>query len=150
MFEAQEQQALLQLEQQKQQLQQQIEQSRLFEQYQQQVGALTAEIESLQAGASAAQYTADYYREENTAVRAANLALAQFEADRSSQYAAVGRGEKQVVEITVPQQDVYTREQMDLVLRSVQEIPELEARIRKVEAPATPGANVAMRNLIGG
>lgn len=150
MFEAQEQQALLQLEQQKQQLQQQIEQQTLFEQYQQQVGALTAEIESLQAGASAAQYTADYYREENTAVRAANLALAQFEADRSSQYAAVGRGEKQVVEITVPQQDVYTREQMDLVLRSVQEIPELEARIRKVEAPATPGANVAMRNLIGG
>lgn len=150
MFEAQEQQALLQLEQQKQQLQQQIEQSRLFEQYQQQVGALTAEIESLQAGASAAQYTADYYREENTAVRAANLALAQFEADRSSQYAAVGRGEKQVVEITVPQQDVYTREQMDLVLRSVQEIPELEARIRKVEAPATPGANVAMRSMIGG
>lgn len=150
MFEAQEQQALLQLEQQKQQLQQQIEQQTLFEQYQQQVGALTAEIESLQAGASAAQYTADYYREENTAVKAANLALAQFEADRSSQYAAVGRGEKQVVEITVPQQDVYTREQMDLVLRSVQEIPELEARIRKVEAPATPGANVAMRNLIGG
>lgn len=150
MFEAQEQQALLQLEQQKQQLQQQIEQSRLFEQYQQQVGALTAEIESLQAGASAAQYTADYYREENTAVRAANLALAQFEADRSSQYAAVGRGEKQVVEITIPQQDVYTREQMDLVLRSVQEIPELEARIRKAEAPATPGANMAMRNLIGG
>lgn len=150
MFEAQEQQALLQLEQQKQQLQQQIEQQQLFEKYQQQVGALTAEIESLQAGASAAQYTADYYREENTAVKAANLALAQFEADRSSQYAAVGRGEKQVVEITVPQQDVYTREQMDLVLRSVQEIPELEARIRRVEAPATPGANVAMRNLIGG
>lgn len=150
MFEAQEQQALLQIEQQKQQLQQQIEQQTLFEQYQQQVGALTAEIESLQAGASAAQYTADYYREENTAVKAANLALAQFEADRSSQYAAVGRGEKQVVEITIPQQDVYTREQMDLVLRSVQEIPELEARIRKVEAPATPGANVAMRNLIGG
>lgn len=150
MFEAQEQQALLQLEQQKQQLQQQIEQQKLFEKYQQQVGALTAEIESLQAGASAAQYTADYYREENTAVKAANLALAQFEADRSSQYAAVGRGEKQVVEITVPQQDVYTREQMDLVLRSVQEIPELEARIRKVEAPATPGANAAMRNLIGG
>lgn len=150
MFDAQEQQALLQLEQQKQQLQQQIEQQKLFEQYQQQVGALTAEIESLQAGASAAQYTADYYREENTAVKAANLALARFEADRSSQYAAVGRGEKQVVEITVPQQDVYTREQMDLVLRSVQEIPELEARIRRVEAPATPGANVAMRNLIGG
>ena len=150
MFEAQEQQALLQLEQQKQQLQQQIEQQKLFEKYQQQAGALTAEIESLQAGASAAQYTADYYREENTAVKAANLALAQFEADRSSQYAAVGRGEKQVVEITVPQQDVYTREQMDLVLRSVQEIPELEARIRKVEAPATPGANVAMRSLIGG
>ena len=150
MFEAQEQQALLQLEQQKQQLQQQIEQQKLFEKYQQQVGALTAEIESLQAGASAAQYTADYYREENTAVKAANLALAQFEADRSSQYAAVGRGEKQVVEITVPQQDVYTREQMDLVLRSVQEIPELEARIRRVESPATPGANVAMRNLIGG
>ena len=149
-FEAQEQQALLQLEQQKQQLQQQIEQQKLFEKYQQQVGALTAEIESLKTGASAAQYTADYYREENTAVKAANLALAQFEADRSSQYAAVGRGEKQVVEITVPQQDVYTREQMDLVLRSVQEIPELEARIRRVEAPATPGANVAMRNLIGG
>lgn len=150
MFEAQEQQALLQIEQQKQQLQQQIEQSKLFEQYQQQVGALTAEIESLKTGASAAQYTADYYREENPAVKAANLALARFEAERSSQYAAVGRGEKQVVEITIPEQDVYTREQMELVLRSVQEIPELEARIRKVEAPATPGANVAMRSMIGG
>lgn len=150
MFEAQEQQALLQIEQQKQQLQQQIEQSRLFEQYQQQVGALTAEIESLRTGAAAAQYTADYYREESPAVKAANLALARFEADRSVQYAAVGRGEKQVVEITIPEQDVYTREQMELVLRSVQEIPELEARIRKVEAPATPGANAAMRSMIGG
>lgn len=150
MWKFQEAQQLQQIELQQQQLEQQIEQNTLFEQYQQQVGALTAEIEALQAGASSAQYLADSYREDSPAVKAALETLARFEAERSSQYAAVGRGEKQVVEITVPQQDVYTREQMDLVLRSVQEIPELDARIRRVEAPATPGANVAMRNLIGG
>lgn len=150
MFEANERQQLLQIEQQKQQLEQQIEQSKLFEQYQKQIGALTAEIESLKTGASAAQYTADYFREEDPAVKAANLALARFEAGRSAQYAAVGRGEKQVVDITIPEQDVYTREQMDAVLSAVQEIPELEARIRRVETPAKPGANAAIGNLIGG
>lgn len=148
MFKAQEEQALLNIKQQEQQLRQQIEQSKLFEQYQQQVGSLTAEIESLKTGASAAQYTADYFREENPAVKAANLALAQFEADRSQQYGQVARGERTVVDITVPEQDLYTREQMNAVLSAVQEIPDLEARVRRIETPAKPGANAAMNSML--
>ena len=141
MFETNERRALQQIEQQETQLKQQIEQNKLFEEHQKQLGLMTAELESLKTGSSAAQYTADYFREENPAVKAATLALAQFEADRSREYAAVGRGEKSVVNITVPEQDVYTREQMDAVLSAVQEIPELEARVKRIETPAKPGAN---------
>lgn len=148
MFKAQEEQALLNIKQQEQALRQQIEQSQLFEQHQKQVAALTAEIESLKTGAASAQYTADYFREENPAVKAANLALARFEADRSRQYGQVARGQRTVVDITVPEQDVYTREQMNAVLSAVQEIPDLEARVRRMETPAKPGANAAMNSML--
>lgn len=148
MFKAQEEQALLNIKQQEQALRQQIEQSQLFEQHQKQVAALTAEIESLKTGAASAQYTADYFREENPAVKAANLALARFEADRSRQYGQVARGQRTVVDITVPEQDVYTREQMNAVLSAVQEIPDLEARVRRIETPAKPGANAAMNSML--
>ncbi|MCT1491356.1 phage tail tape measure protein [Corynebacterium sanguinis] len=147
MRDFQEQQQLQQIELQKQQLEQQIEQNKLFVAYQKQIGDLTAEIEALKAGAASAQYTADSYREDNPAVKAALAALAQFEAGRASQYADVAAGRKQVVEITIPAQDMYTREQVDALLAAVQQVQSIDARVTVLETPAKPGANQVLQDI---
>lgn len=147
MWKLQEKQQLQQIEIQQQQLEQQIEQNKLFEAYQDQIGELTAEIESLKAGASASQYEADSYREDNPAVKAALEALAKFEAERSAEYGAVASGRKQVVEITIPEQDTYTREQVNALLGAVKEIESIDTRVKMLETPAKPGANQVMQDI---
>ena len=109
--------------------------------------ALQAEIEALKAGAASAQYTADAYREDNPAVKAALEALARFEAGRSSEYSAVASGQKQVVEITIPAQDMYTREQVDALLAAVQQVQSIDARVTVLETPAKPGANQVLQDI---
>lgn len=147
MWKLQEQQQLQQIEIQKQQLEQQIEQNKLFEEYQKQIGELTAEIEALKAGASASQYEADAYREDSPAVKAALEALARFEAERSREYGAVASGQKQVVEITIPEQDTYSREQVESLLAAVQQIGSIDARVKMLETPAKPGANQVLQDI---
>ncbi|MCT1411648.1 phage tail tape measure protein [Corynebacterium sanguinis] len=147
MRDFQEQQQLQQIELQKQQLEQQIEQNKLFVEYQKQIGDLTAEIEALKAGAASSQYTADAYRENNPAVKAALEALARFEAGRASQYADVAAGRKQVVEITIPQQDTYTREQVEAMLNALQKVESIDARVTVLETPAKPGANQVLADI---
>lgn len=147
MWKLQEQQQLQQIEIQKQQLEQQIEQNKLFEEYQKQIGELTAEIEALKAGASASQYEADSFREDNPAVKAALEALARFEAERSAEYGAVAAGQKQVVEITIPEQDTYSREQVEALLAAVQQIGSIDARVKMLETPAKPGANQVLQDI---
>ena len=147
MRDFQEQQQLQQIELQKQQLEQQIEQNKLFVAYQKQIGDLTAEIEALKAGAASAQYTADSYREDNPAVKSALQALAEFEAGRASQYADVAAGRRQVVEITIPDQDMYTREQVDALLAAVQQVQSIDARVTVLETPAKPGANQVLQDI---
>ena len=147
MWKLQEQQQLQQIEQQKKELEQQIEQNKLFEEYQKQIGDLTAEIEALKAGASASQYEADSYREDNPAVKAALEALAKFEAERSKEYGDVAAGKKQVVEITIPEQDTYTREQVDALLNAVKEIGSIDARVKMLETPEKPGANDVLADI---
>lgn len=147
MWKLQEKQQLQQIEIQQQQLEQQIEQNKLFAAYQDQIGELTAEIESLKTGASASQYEADSYREDNPAVKAALEALAKFEAERSAEYGAVAAGRKQVVEITIPEQDTYTREQVDALLGAVKEIESIDTRVKMLETPAKPGANQVMQDI---
>ncbi|ASJ17841.1 tape measure protein [Corynebacterium stationis] len=147
LWKLQELQQLQQIEQQAKELEQQIEQNKLFEEYQKQIGELTAEIESLKAGASASQYEADSYREDNPAVKAALEALAKFEAGRSKEYGDVAAGRKQIVEITIPEQDTYTREQVDALLSAVQEIGSIDARVRMLETPAKPGANQVLQDI---
>ncbi|WP_206214006.1 transglycosylase SLT domain-containing protein [Corynebacterium qintianiae] len=147
MADFQEKQQLQQIELQKQQLEQQIEQNKLFVAYQKQIGDLTAEIEALKAGAASAQYTADSYREDNPAVKAALAALAQFEAGRASQYADVAAGRRQVVEITVPDQEVYSRGQMNALLDAVKQLQAIDARVTMLETPAKPGANQVLQDI---
>ena len=147
MRDFQEQQQLQQIELQKQQLEQQIEQNKLFVEYQKQIGDLQAEIEALKAGAASAQYSADAYRENNPAVKAALEALARFEAGRSSEYSAVASGQKQVVEITIPQQDTYTREQVEAMLNALQKVESIDARVTVLETPAKPGANQVLTDI---
>lgn len=147
LWKLQELQQLQQIEQQAKELEQQIEQNKLFEEYQKQISELTAEIESLKAGASASQYEADSYREDNPAVKAALEALAKFEAGRSKEYGDVAAGRKQIVEITIPEQDTYTREQVDALLSVVQEIGSIDARVRMLETPAKPGANQVLQDI---
>ena len=147
MWEFQEAQQLQQIELQKQQLEQQIEQNKLFVEYQKQIGDLQAEIEALNAGAASAQYTADAYREQNPAVKAALQALAEFEAGRASQYADVAAGRRQVVEITIPQQDTYTREQVEAMLNALRKVESIDARVKVLETPAKPGANQVLQGI---
>lgn len=147
MAEFEERQQLQQIELQKQQLEQQIEQNKLFVEYQRQIGDLTAEIEALKAGAASAQYTADSYREQNPAVKAALEELARFEAGRASQYADVSAGRRQVVEITIPQQDTYTREQVESMLNALKKVDAIDARVTVLETPAKPGANQVLQDI---
>ncbi|WP_288833665.1 transglycosylase SLT domain-containing protein [uncultured Corynebacterium sp.] len=150
MWKFQEAQQLQQIELQKKQLEQQIEQNKLFVEYQKQIGDLQAEIEALKAGAASAQYTADAYREDNPAVKAALEALARFEAERSAEYSAVSSGRKQVVEITIPAQDTYTREQVDALLRAVQQVQAIDARVTVLETPEKPGASRVLQDITRG
>lgn len=147
MADFQEQQQLQQIDLQKQQLEQQIEQNRLMVEYQKKIGDLTAEIEALKAGSASAQYTADSYREQNPAVKAALEELARFEAGRASQYADVSAGRRQVVEITIPQQDTYTREQVESMLDALKKVDSIDARVTMLETPAKPGANQVLQDI---
>ena len=74
-------------------------------------------------------------------------ALAKFEAGRSKEYGDVAAGRKQIVEITIPEQDTYTREQVDALLSAVQEIGSIDARVRMLETPAKPGANQVLQDI---
>ena len=143
-WEYQEQLQLQQIEQQRKQLEQQIEQNKLYVEFQKRVGELTAEIEALRSAESSAKHAAEYHREENPAIKAANKLLAEFEAGRAREYMGVARGEKQVVEITIPQQDTYTREQVDGMLEALGQVSSIDARVRRLEAPAKPGAAAVM------
>lgn len=73
-------------------------------------------------------------------MKSALAALAEFETGRSREYRAVARGDKQTVEIKVPDQDLYTREQVDALLKQVQQIDSLDARVTVLESPAKPSA----------
>ncbi|WP_257202944.1 hypothetical protein [Corynebacterium cystitidis] len=147
MADFQEQKQLQQIELERRQLEQQIEQNKLFVDYQKQIGALQAEIEALRAGGAAHQYSADAYREKNPAVRAALVALAEFEAGRAAQYSDVAAGRRQVVEITIPDQDIYSREQVDALLKAVQKVQSIDARVRVLETPENPGANRVLQDI---
>lgn len=138
--DAKEAQAVLDIESRKAQLAQSIEQSKLQLKFESQVASMRAEIEALKAGAASEQYRADYQREKNPAVKEALKALAEFESDRSREYAGVASGEKTVVEINVPYQETYTREQLLGILDGFKKVEELDVRVTELEAGPRPSA----------
>lgn len=98
------------------------------------------------------KYKADEYREESPAVKAALAALADYQKQMALGYAesasrggsAGGVENPQKVEISIPAQDVYTREQMEALLSQVAEIPGIEARVEVLEQPGRPSASQVM------
>ena len=74
-------------------------------------------------------------------------ALAEFEAGRASQYADVAAGRRQVVEINIPQQDTYTREQVESMLNALKKVESIDARVTVLETPAKPGANQVLADI---
>lgn len=109
---------------------------------------LRQQLDALESAASAEKHRAEYWREESPAVREALKALADFEASNATDLIAASRGQKTTLNLTIPNQDVYTREQMDAVLNLLTEIPELESRIERIENPPT-GANALMNARLG-
>ncbi|CAB0593963.1 hypothetical protein CIP107578_00756 [Corynebacterium diphtheriae] len=138
--EAKENQQLLDIENAKKELELSIQRNKAFADYEKQMQAMRAEVEALKSAAASEQYKADSIREKNPAVKSALAALAEFETGRSREYRAVARGDKQTVEIKVPDQDLYTREQVDALLKQVQQIDSLDARVTVLESPAKPSA----------
>lgn len=109
-----------------------------------QAQTLREKIAAYEAGAAANTYSADALREENPAVRSALETLAAFERSNATQYAAGARGEATVINLTVPEQDLYTREQFDALVGVVQQIPEIDARVARIEAPKRATASQVM------
>lgn len=132
---AKEDQQLLDMKNQKEQLEEQAKRLAAMERFESQAQTLREQIAAFEAASASHQYSADALREQNDAVKAALEALAKFEADNAREYADVARGDKTEVNIQIPEQDVYTREQMEALLNAVKAIPVLDARVDKLEAP---------------
>lgn len=142
--EAKEDQQVLAIKQQEQTLKQMNERLAALVEFEKKAQPLREQAAAFESGAASHQYSADALREENPAVQSAMRALAEFEAGRARDYAASARGEKTVLNLTVPVQDMYTKEQMDAVLATIGKIPDLELRLEKVEATPRPTATDLM------
>ncbi|MBG9349215.1 tape measure protein [Corynebacterium belfantii] len=146
--EAKEDQMLLAMKQQEEALKASQKRLAALAEFEKKAQSLREKAAAAEAGAASHQYSADALREKNPAVKAATEALARFEAGRARDYAASARGEKTVLNLTVPEQELYTKEQFDALLKMVEKIPGIELRLKRIEAPSRPTASEVMAGTV--
>lgn len=146
--EAKEDQMLLAMKQQEEALKASQKRLAALAEFEKKAQSLREKAAAAEAGAASHQYSADALREKNPAVKAATEALARFEAGRARDYAASARGEKTVLNLTVPEQELYTKEQFDALLKMVEKIPGIELRLKRIEAPRRPTASEVMAGTV--
>lgn len=146
--EAKEDQMLLSMKQQEEALKASQKRLAALAEFEKKAQSLREKAAAAEAGAASHQYSADALREKNPAVKAATEALARFEAGRARDYAASARGEKTVLNLTVPEQELYTKEQFDALLKMVEKIPGIELRLKQIEAPRRPTASEVMAGTV--
>lgn len=109
---------------------------------------LREQISAFESGAEYHQYSADAIREESPAVKAALQALADFSKQTALDYtasaAAGGSGKIAPIVIQLPQQDMFTREQLLALLNQFGKIDGLETRIEELEATPRKSATDIM------
>lgn len=142
-FETKERQALADIDKRRQDLEYMIADSRLELAQHGKLAAMRRDLEALQRAKASEQYRAEGLRAENAGVREAHYALTEFEAKRAVEYRKVPS--RTVVDISLPAQDVYTREQVDALVDGYRQVPGLVQRVNMLETPAKPGANELMR-----
>lgn len=138
-FETTERQALAAIDKRRQDLEYQVAEANLQIAQHGVLDSKRRELEALRQAQAAEQYRIEGLRSENAGVREANYALAEFSAKKAAEYWA--KPQPTVVDITLPSQDLYTREQVDALVRAYESVPVLEQRVRELETPAKPGAN---------
>ncbi|CAB1036909.1 hypothetical protein FRC0552_01130 [Corynebacterium diphtheriae] len=146
--EAKEDQMLLAMKQQEEALKASQKRLAALAEFEKKAQSLREKAAAAEAGAASHQYSADALREKNPAVKAATEALARFEAGRARDYAASARGEKTVLNLTIPEQELYTKEQFDAVLKMVEKVPDIELRLKRIEAPRRPTASEVMAGTV--
>ncbi|MBG9354325.1 tape measure protein [Corynebacterium belfantii] len=146
--EAKEDQMLLAMKQQEEALKASQKRLAALAEFEKKAQSLREKAAAAEAGAASHQYSADALREKNPAVKAATEALARFEAGRARDYAASARGEKTVLNLTVPEQELYTKEQFDALLKMVEKIPGIELRLKRIDAPRRPTASEVMAGTV--
>ena len=145
-FETQERQALAEIDRKRRDLEDMIVDANMSISQYGKTDPLKRQIEALQRAQASEQYRAEGLRSENAALREANYALAEFEARKATEYMSASR-QPVVVDISLPSQDLYSREQVDALVDAYAKVPGLVQRVDRLEAPQKPGANQMMRAL---
>lgn len=145
--EAKEDQMLLAMKQQEEMLKDAKKRLEALVEFEKKAQPLREKQAAFESAAAAHQYSADALREKNPAVRKATEALAAFEADNARNYAASAR-ERTVINLSVPEQELYTKEQFDAVLKMVEKVPGIELRLDRIEKPRRPTASEVMAGTV--